>query len=62
MVLALDRPLAQVALEMLLTYRLITALLIVLLVAALFRRRPLGEQVTAGLVLVPLVLRLLLIK
>jgi hypothetical protein len=47
---------------MLLTYRLITALLIVLLVAALFRRRPLGEQVTAGLVLVPLVLRLLLIK
>jgi len=48
--------------EMLLTYRLITGVLILLLAAALFRRRPLGERVTAGLVLVPLVLRLLLIK
>jgi hypothetical protein len=48
--------------EMLLTYRLITGVLILLLSAALFRRRPLGERVTAGLVLVPLVLRLLLIK
>lgn len=47
---------------MLLTYRLITALLIALVVAALFRRRPFGERATAGLVLVPLVLRLLLIK
>jgi hypothetical protein len=47
---------------MLLTYRLITAALIVLLLAALFRRRPLGEQITAGIVLVPLVLRALLIK
>jgi hypothetical protein len=47
---------------MLLTYRLITAALVALLLAALFRRRPLGEQVTAGIVLVPLVLRLLLIK
>ena len=47
---------------MLLTYRLITAAIVVLLVTALFRRRSLGEQVTAGIVLVPLVLRLLLIK
>jgi hypothetical protein len=47
---------------MLLAYRLIAAFLAVLLVAALFRRRPLGEQVTAGLVLVPLILRVLLIK
>jgi hypothetical protein len=47
---------------MLLSYRLITGLLVLLLVAALFRRRPLGEQVTAGLVLVPLILRVLLIK
>ena len=47
---------------MLLTYRLITAALALLLVAALFRRRPFGEQVTAGIVLVPLVLRALLIK
>lgn len=47
---------------MLLTYRLITLALIVLVTAALFRRRPFGEQVTAGLVLVPLVLRALLIK
>jgi hypothetical protein len=47
---------------MLLTYRLITAALIALLVAALFRRRPLGEQITAGIVLVPLILRALLIK
>jgi hypothetical protein len=47
---------------MLLIYRAITAALIVLLLAALFRRRPLGEQVTAGIVLVPLILRLFLIK
>ncbi len=47
---------------MLLTYRLITAALILLLLAALFRRRPLGDQVTAGIVLVPLLLRVLLIK
>ena len=47
---------------MLLIYRLLTAALVVLLVAALFRRRPLGEQATAGLVLVPLILRVLLIK
>ncbi len=47
---------------MLLIYRLITAALAVLLLAALFRRRPFGEQVTAGMVLVPLMLRILLIK
>lgn len=47
---------------MLLTYRLITAGLVVLLASALMRRRPLGEQVTAGMVMVPLILRVLLIK
>jgi hypothetical protein len=47
---------------MLLTYRVLTGLLIVLLTASLFRRRPLGEQITAALVLVPLILRALLIK
>ncbi len=47
---------------MLLAYRLITGFVVVLLVAALCRRRPLGEQATAGLVLVPLLLRLLLVK
>ena len=47
---------------MLLTYRLIAAALVVLLVVSLFRRRPLGEQVTAGIVIVPLILRVLLIK
>lgn len=47
---------------MLLIYRVITAVLVGLLLAALFRRRPAGEQVTAGIVLVPLLLRLFLIK
>jgi len=49
-------------LVMLIAYRLITAALIVLVAAALFRRRSLGEQITAGIVLVPLVLRVLLLK
>jgi hypothetical protein len=47
---------------MLLIYRVITAALALLLLAALFRRRPFSEQVTAGMVLVPLMLRVLLIK
>ena len=47
---------------MLLTYRLICLGLAVLVAAAIFRRRPLGEQVTAGMVLIPLLLRLLLVK
>jgi hypothetical protein len=47
---------------MLLIYRAIAALIVVLLVCAMCRRRPFGEQVTAGVVLVPLVLRVLLVK
>lgn len=47
---------------MLLTYRFITAVLMALVAAALFRRRSLSEHVTAGMVLVPLILRVLLIK
>ncbi len=47
---------------MLLAYRGIAALMVVLLACAMFRRRPFGEQVTAGLVLVPLLLRLFLVK
>jgi hypothetical protein len=34
----------------------------VLVGAAILRRRPLGEQVTAGMVLIPLLLRLFLVK
>jgi hypothetical protein len=44
------------------TYQGITALVAILAVVALFRSRRLGEQVTAGLVLVPLLLRIFLIK
>lgn len=44
------------------TYRLIAAALVLLLTAALVRRRPLGERVTAGIVMIPLILRVLLIK
>jgi hypothetical protein len=47
---------------MLLLYRLICLGLALLVVASILRRRSLGEQVTAGMVLVPLVLRLLLVK
>jgi hypothetical protein len=36
--------------------------LTVLVVAAILRRRPLGEQVTGALVLVPLLLRIFLVK
>lgn len=48
--------------RVLLAYRFLTGFLIVLVAAALFRRRPPGEQITAGMVLVPLILRVLLIK
>ena len=47
---------------MLIVYRLICLFLAVLVGAAILRRRPLGEQVTAALVLVPLLLRLFLVK
>jgi hypothetical protein len=47
---------------MLLTYRLITAGLVLLLLATILRRHTLGTQVSAALVLVPLILRVLLIK
>ena len=47
---------------MLLVYRLIFLGLAVLVTASILRRRPLGEQVTAGMVLIPLLLRLLLVK
>ena len=46
----------------LLTYRLICLGLAVLVASAIVRRRSLGEQVTAGMVLVPLLLRLFLVK
>jgi hypothetical protein len=46
----------------LLVYRLICAFLAVLILAAILRRRPLGEQVTGAIVLVPLLLRLFLVK
>ena len=46
----------------LLTYRLICLGLAVLVGSAILRRRSLGEQVTAGMVLVPLLLRLFLVK
>jgi hypothetical protein len=47
---------------MLLTYRLIAAALVLLLAASLLKKRPFGEQVTAGMVMIPLILRVLLIK
>jgi hypothetical protein len=47
---------------MMLIYRLICLGLAVLVVAAILRRRSLGEQVTAGMVLIPLLLRLFLVK
>ena len=47
---------------MLLIYRLICVFLVALVVAAILRRRPLGEQVTGALVLVPLLLRIFLVK
>ena len=47
---------------MLLIYRLFCVLLAALVVAAILRRRPLGEQVTGALVLVPLLLRIFLVK
>jgi len=46
----------------LLVYRLICLGLAVLVTASILRRRPIGEQVTAGMVLIPLLLRLLLVK
>jgi hypothetical protein len=48
--------------RVLLIYRLICLGLGALIVATMLRRRPFGEQVTAGLVLIPLLLRLLLVK
>jgi hypothetical protein len=47
---------------MLLIYQGIAAVMALLLVAAMFRPRPVAEQVTAAIVLVPLLLRVFLIK
>jgi hypothetical protein len=47
---------------MLLLYRAICLGLAVLVAAAIVRRRSFGEQVTAGMVLIPLLLRLFLVK
>lgn len=47
---------------MLLIYQAIAALVAILLVAVMFRRRSLGEEVMAAIVLVPLLLRVLLVK
>jgi len=47
---------------MLLTYRVICLGLAVLVAGAIVRRRSFGEQVTAGMVLIPLLLRLFLVK
>jgi hypothetical protein len=46
----------------LLLYRLICLGLAVLVAAAILRRRAFGDQVTAGMVLIPLLLRLFLVK
>ena len=46
----------------LLVYRLICLGLAGLVAASILRRRPIGEQVTAGMVLIPLLLRLFLVK
>lgn len=46
----------------LLVYRLICLGLAVLIAASILRRRRFGEQVTAGMVLIPLLLRLFLVK
>lgn len=47
---------------MLTVYRLVTALLAVLVVIVTLRERSLGAKVTGGMVLVPLLLRLFLVK
>jgi hypothetical protein len=47
---------------MLLLYRLICALVAVLVVATVLRGRTLGQQATGAMVLVPLLLRIFLIK
>jgi hypothetical protein len=47
---------------MLLLYRLITAFVALLVAASVLRGRTLGQQVTGALVLVPLLLRLFLVK
>jgi hypothetical protein len=47
---------------MLTVYRLITGLLVILVAVVTVRERSLARQITGGLVLVPLLLRLLLIK
>ena len=47
---------------MLLTYRLITVFLAVLVVAVTLRERSAGARAVGGLVLVPLLLRLVLVK
>lgn len=47
---------------MLLTYRLITAFLALLVAIAVFRQRSAGARATGAMVLVPLLLRLLLVK
>ncbi len=46
----------------LLVYRAICALLIVLTALVVLRSRSLGEQVTGAIVIVPLLLRLFLVK
>ena len=43
-------------------YQAICALIAVLVIVAILRARTLGEQVTGALVLVPLLLRLFLVK
>lgn len=47
---------------MLTTYRLITAFLAVLVAVAVFRQRSPGARATGAMVLVPLLLRLFLVK
>jgi hypothetical protein len=47
---------------MMLVFRAICAFLAALVLAAMLRRRPLGEQVTGAMVLVLLLLRLFLVK
>lgn len=47
---------------MLLLYRLIAVLVAVLVAACVLRGRTLGQQVTGAMVLVPLLLRIFLVK
>ncbi len=47
---------------MLLVYRLLTLLVAILVLRATLRAKTIGQQVTGGLVLIPLVLRILLVK